>query len=124
MSNAINAVNWFEIPVADIDRAQRFYQGMLAEDLKRDSFGGMPHAVFPAREPGVTGALVRDEKRKPAADGTLIYLNVEGRLDACLERTPKSGGTVVQPRTSIGPHGFCALIRDTEGNLIGLHSMA
>jgi uncharacterized protein len=120
-----NALNWFEIPVADIDRARKFYQGMLAQDLKVEAFGGRPHAIFPAAggPEAVSGALVQDEKRKPAADGALIYLNVEGRLDACLDRVPRSGGAVVLPRTSIGEHGFCALVKDSEGNVVGLHSM-
>jgi predicted enzyme related to lactoylglutathione lyase len=118
-----NALNWFEIPVADIDRAHRFWQDVLAHDLRRESFGGTPHALFPMKEPGVGGSLVQDGRRKPAADGSLVYLNVEGQLDACVGRAAEAGGAVVLPRTPIGEHGFIAMIRDTEGNVVGLHSM-
>ena len=99
MTKATNALNWFEIPVGDLDRAHRFWQAVLAEDLRIESFGGRPHALFPMQEPGVGGALVKDEQRKPAADGSLIYLNVDGRLDACIGRVGKAGGAVVLPRT-------------------------
>jgi predicted enzyme related to lactoylglutathione lyase len=30
---------------------------------------------------------------------------------------------VIKPKMSIGEHGFIALVMDTEGNTIGLHSM-
>ena len=48
--------------------------------------------------------------------------NAEGRLDAIVGRVEQAGGKVEQPKTSIGEHGFIALIRDTEGNVVGLHS--
>ena len=117
-----NALNWFEIPVSDMDRAHRFWQDVLAEDLKRETFGGQPHSLFPTRDRGVGGALVKDDKRRPAGDGSLVYLNVDGRLDACVARVARAGGAVVLPRTAIGEHGFIAMVRDTEGNVVGLHS--
>src|SRR5262245_9703764 len=93
-ATTMNALNWFEIPVSNIDRAQKFYQGLLGQDLKRENFGGQAHAVFPAKEPGVSGALVEMKERKPAGEGTLVYLNVEGKLDGCLTRVASSGGAV------------------------------
>ncbi|MEW6307385.1 MAG: hypothetical protein AB1705_28365 [Verrucomicrobiota bacterium] len=53
----------------------------------------------------------------------MIYLNVEGDLDGVLQRIPGAGGSIVKPRTSIGEHGFIAILKDTEGNVVGLHSM-
>jgi predicted enzyme related to lactoylglutathione lyase len=118
-----NAVTWFEIPVTDLDRAVRFYETVLAVPLARESFMNTPHAMFPFERPGgVGGALVRDEKRLPAAGGGLVYLDVSGKLDACLARVAAAGGTVLLPRTPIGDPGFIAQVRDTEGNTVGLHS--
>jgi predicted enzyme related to lactoylglutathione lyase len=117
-----NAINWFEIPVDDMDRACRFYEGVLAVPLRREVFFGIPMAVFPSESPGVGGSLVRDEQRPVARGGTLVYVDVTGRLDACLDRVPGAGGAVVQPRTGIGDNGFIAVIRDSEGNTVGLHS--
>jgi predicted enzyme related to lactoylglutathione lyase len=38
-------------------------------------------------------------------------------------RVPKLGGTIHREKMSIGPYGFISLVVDTEGNMIGLHSM-
>ena len=63
------------------------------------------------------------QARKPAGDGTLVYLNVDGKLDQVLERAQQSGSTLVVPRTAIdGGFGFYAVITDSEGNHVGLHS--
>ena len=117
-----NALNWFEIPAVDLDRATRFYETLLGQSLKREAFEGMDLAMFPSDEPGVGGAVVKDARRKPGADGSLVYLDATGKLDDCLARTTKAGGAVVVPKTDIGKPGFIALVRDTEGNVIGLHA--
>jgi predicted enzyme related to lactoylglutathione lyase len=117
-----NALNWFELFVADLDRATRFYETLLGISLKRENFNSTPMAVFPY-DGGVGGALVKNTQRKPSADGGLVYLDATDKLDACVERTRKAGGEVVLGRTAIGEHGFIAMVRDSEGNVIGLHSM-
>ncbi len=118
-----DAINWFELPVLDLARATKFYETVLAVKLKTENFNGTPNAIFPAEDPGVGGSLVKDERRKPNPDGSLIYLNANGKLDACLARVAAAGGKVVLPRTDIGDPGFIALVIDTEGNQIGLHSV-
>ena len=115
-----NAANWFELPVQDLGRARGFYETVLATRLRQETFGGMPMAIFPY-EGGSGGALVRDARVRPAADGTVVYLDATGTLDACLERVTAAGGKVVLSKTDIGPPGFIALILDTEGNRVGLH---
>ena len=116
------AINWFEIFVDDMDRASRFYQQVLAIDLRREEFAGLPHAIFPAALPATGGALVRHPQRSPGQGGSMVYLEATGKLDACLQRVAAAGGTVVLPKTDIGQPGFIATLRDTEGNLVGLHS--
>jgi uncharacterized protein len=118
-----NAITWFEIPTTDLERAARFYEKALGIELRRESFMDVPHATFPAERPhGVGGALILDRTRTPAATGTTIYLDVAGRLDAVLARVPDAGGQVVLARTAIGEPGFIALVRDPDGNVVGLHS--
>jgi predicted enzyme related to lactoylglutathione lyase len=117
-----HAINWFEIPATDLDRATRFYEVALDQKLKREVFADTPMAVFAGDCEAVRGAIIHDAKRKPTGDGALVYLNVEGQLDQVLARIPKAGGAVVLPRTAIGEPGFIALVRDSEGNVVGLHS--
>ena len=117
-----SAVNWFEIPVVDLDRATKFYEGVLKAGFRRENFFGTEMAVFKTEEPGVGGALIRQEKMHPQEDGTLVYLNLNGQLDAAIGRVQGAGGAVLLPKTSIGDAGDIAIIRDSEGNRVGLHS--
>ena len=115
-----SALNWFELFVTDLKRAQTFYEQVLNTKLRLEDFGGMPNAIFEA--PGVAGSLVKHPSRKPSSDGTLLYLNCNGTLDACRSRVERAGGKVVMPKTDIGDPGFIALVVDTEGNTVGLHT--
>ncbi len=117
-----NAINWFEIIVEDLDRATRFYEEVLAQPLRREVFAGTLQSIFPHTKPGVGGALVPGARPVAGRGGQIVYLPAEGRLDACLMRVAGAGGAVVTPRTAIGPAGFIAIVRDSEGNHVGLHS--
>ncbi len=70
----------------------------------------------------MSGALISDEKRRPWGQGTLVYLDVAQDLEGCITRAEKAGGKVVVPKTDIGQHGTIAVIVDSEGNAVGLHS--
>ncbi|UZG44085.1 VOC family protein [Caldimonas thermodepolymerans] len=120
-----SAINWFEIPTRDIERAQRFYEAILETRLARNDMGGYRMAMFPAEPPGVGGCLVQGETAIPGAQGgTIVYLNAEPSLDAVLARVERAGGRIVVPRTEIeGGHGFFAIIADPEHNHVGLHAM-
>ena len=116
-------IHWFEIFVSDFDRAVRFYQTVLNVDLRRENEDGRPMAIFAsAVQEGVGGALVRQPGREPTDQGVIVYLDADGKLDACLARVEGAGGKIVQPKTDIGAPGFIALVGDTEGNVVGLHS--
>jgi predicted enzyme related to lactoylglutathione lyase len=116
------AVNWFEISVSDLDRATRFYERLLGTALKREEFQGMTLALFPHDEPAIGGALIQHPGHVPGGSSSVVYLDAEGKLDACIDRVGAAGGEVVQKKTAIGPAGFMALVRDSEGNTVGLHS--
>ena len=115
-----NTINWFELFVSELPRAQAFYEQVLVTKLKPETFNGEPHAIFVAD--GLEGALVQRKNRKPGGEGALVYLNCDGALDATVARVEKAGGKVVLPKTDIGPPGFIAIMLDTEGNSVGLHS--
>lgn len=122
-----HTITWFEIPASNFDRAVHFYEQVLTISLKREVFSGMPMAVFPSDTPdeitdeGVRGAVIFNERRQPSANGSLVYLDAMPDLEAVLGRVPAAGGAVVMPKTDIGAPGFIALIKDTEGNVVGLH---
>lgn len=118
-----NALNWFELYVTDLKRAQSFYETILKTPLQEASCGPCQMALFPYdNTKGVGGALTKMEGFGPGGGGTLVYLNVEGDLDGVIGRIPVAGGTILRPRFAIGEHGFIAIFTDTEGNVVGLHS--
>ena len=121
---AHNPVNWFEIYVQDMARARAFYEAMLATRLERLEGSGIEMWIFPAQPDGAgaAGSLVRYEGFPSGGNSTVVYF----RCDDCAveaARAAAHGGKVFKDKFSIGPHGFIALVTDTEGNLIGLHSM-
>ena len=120
----MNAINWFEIPVANLDRALAFYERILAEKLPVDSsFPGMRMAMFPSQDPGIGGCLIEFEQARPHADGVRVYLNGGDNLAAILGRVEAAGGTIIMPKTFLREDiGHIGMFGDSEGNFIGLHS--
>ena len=91
-----NAISWFEIPVADIDRAQAFYETVLGRTLRRQEFGGETLAVFPYDNPATGGALQAGASPSPrAGSGIRIYLDCMPSIDAVLARVEAAGGQIV-----------------------------
>lgn len=122
-----HVLNWFEIPVTNMDRAVRFYAAVTGTELRRENFGvdGMELAVFGAgNDDEVKGALCQSQGMVPSAQGTLVYLNANPSIDAFLNRVVPAGGTVDLSKTALPPGmGYFAYITDTEGNRVGLHAM-
>jgi predicted enzyme related to lactoylglutathione lyase len=117
-------VVWFDIPVRDIDRAVRFYSAVLGTTLKKEQAGpGAAIAALPHSEGSIGGSLVQNMDAKPSESGPLLYLNTNGRLDEALMAVEKHGGRVLAEKHSISPFGFRAVVIDSEGNRIALHSM-
>lgn len=121
----MNAINWFEIPVKDMARAKAFYGAVLGQPLQ-DMPGSDGNYVFlHSDENGVGGALSSHESMEPAGSkGVVIYLNGGDDLAGPLGRVAAAGGSVTQEKMSIGEFGFIGMFMDSEGNHIGLHSMA
>jgi predicted enzyme related to lactoylglutathione lyase len=123
MTTKQTAINWFEIPCEDLDRAADFYETLLNVKLVRTQLDQSPMVIFSSEQTGANGNLVKRPFRKPGRGGTMVYLNCNGELDTVLARVPKAGGLVLMPKTPVpGGHGHFACLRDSEGNHIGLHS--
>lgn len=116
-----NVLNWFELPVLDMGRATRFYEHLLQGAVAQQVVGDEPNGILPYVQPGVGGALVLRKGFAPG-NGALVYLNLNGDLDAATERAVQAGGSVVLPPSGPYPFGRIAVIVDSEGNHVGLHS--
>ncbi len=120
LNSQINRAVWFDIPVADLDRARAFYAAVLGCEVFKETFGEYTFCVL-AHEQGNGGCLVPDAE-KIAAAGPLLYLNVDGRIRDSVAQVEAHGGKILEPIHSIGPHGFRALFLDSEGNRLALHA--
>lgn len=120
-----NVPAWFEIPTADLDRAQAFYETVLGVSLSRKDLGGGAAAVFPhGGSPNAGGALIAQEDCEPHVQGSVVYLSVAD-LVPVLDRANRHGGDTIVPRTALpNGMGWFAQFRDCEGNRVGLWSPA
>lgn len=117
-----NQIVWVDIPVVELDRAIQFYSAVLGNKVKKEEFNGMALGILPHEGDDIGGCLTKDESYKPSVNGPLIYLNVEGRLDDALAAVEPNHGKIMQPKHQIGPYGYRAVVHDSEGNRIALHS--
>ena len=125
MDTPMNPVNWFEIPVNDLDRAKAFYEYILGIELTFSEMGPMKMAWFPMAEgaAGATGTLMMADGYTPSHAGTLVYFPVDD-IDGVLAKVGDKGGRTLNPKMSIGEYGFVAKFEDCEGNRVGLHAMS
>lgn len=119
-----NPVGWFETYVQDMSRAKAFYEAVFAAQLEQLDSPGIEMWAFPVQSEGTgaAGALVKMEGCPSGGNSTVVYFNC---TDCAIEaqRASKNGGKIFKDKFSVGEHGFIALVSDTEGNVIGLHSM-
>lgn len=122
-----NAISWFEIPAIDLSRATTFYETIFGVSLAVMDMPAIKMRMFPLDDMmnQVGGAVVDSGGfHKPSlTDGPLIYLNANPDLQMVLDKVEAAGGKIMVAKTEISPeYGFMAVIIDTEGNRIGLHS--
>ena len=124
MRGHANAACWFEIYVKDMPRAKAFYEGVLSTELTRLEAPGLEMWTFGGdpEKPGCGGVLVHLDGVPCGGSGTLVYFSCE---DCAVEesRVAAHGGSIHRSKMAIGPFGFITLALDTEGNLIGFHSL-
>lgn len=123
-----NPVGWFEIYVNDLERAQKFYENVF--DLKLSELGNpaedsLKMLAFPADMESrnkTSGALVKAKDMEAGGNSIIVYFSSK---DCNIEegRVENAGGNIVRSKMSIGEYGFISLVKDSEGNVIGIHSL-
>jgi predicted enzyme related to lactoylglutathione lyase len=119
-----NPVNWFEIYVQDMARARKFYETVFQTKLEKLENPEIEMWGFPMdmERFGASGSLVYMEGMPSGGNSIIIYFSC---TDCAVEaaRIVQAGGRIFKDKFSIGQYGFIALATDTEGNMIGMHSM-
>lgn len=121
----MHAINWFEIPALDLERAYQFYSEVLNNNVRKGTFGNGELILFNVpfnTGEAVGGSVVVREDLKPTTEGSIIYLNAFGKLSEAVSKVGTAGGSVLIPFMDLGKFGFAAIIIDSEGNKIGLMS--
>lgn len=116
-------INWFEIPAVDFERAVKFYSVFLGYKLEVCDWGEEKMAFFPENECNIGGAVSWAKDFNPSEDGVVIYFNAGTKLDEMLSNLENLGGSIIRGKTKIEAEGrgHFALIKDSEGNRIGLY---
>lgn len=120
-----NKVNWFEIPVANLERATKFYSEVFQKEMKvievdeKRTMAVMPPGALLENEIEPLGSLLQTANFEPSHKGTIVYLDPVDSLDVVLERVEAAGGKITFPKFRIG-HGYMATFIDSEGNTVGL----
>jgi predicted enzyme related to lactoylglutathione lyase len=122
-----NTLCWTDIPVINLDRAIKFYSAVLGREVDKMAEQGLEYGLLPHEEQNSSGCLCvgsdsAGQNNRPSQTGPLIYLSVEGRLEQAVKAAGANGGKLLRDKHPIGPHGFRAVIVDSEGNRLALHS--
>jgi predicted enzyme related to lactoylglutathione lyase len=114
----------FELPADDLKRAQKFYAKTFGwEIMPMPEMGYTMVGTVPSdkdgmpKEPGaINGGMT---ERDALLAHPVVTINVAD-IDASLKLVAKNGGKVARKKTAIGPMGFTAYFKDSEGNTVGL----
>lgn len=121
----MNLIAHVEIPVADLERAMRFYSAVFDVtfgEVVTIHDNKMAYFPFEAGKDGASGALAQGEVYVPTRDGAIIYLSVAD-IDDILARAVAQGSEILFPKTPVSEKGFVAEIADSEGNRIAVQSL-
>jgi uncharacterized protein len=118
-------LNWFEIPVTDIERAKKFYETIFEIEMQYLPIPEIKMVTFPweMNSGKANGALAQHAMYKPSEDGVVIYLNANPEIQTVIDRIEPAGGKIMIPKTQISPEiGYMAFFIDSEGNRMALHA--
>ncbi|WP_166921852.1 VOC family protein [Flavobacterium poyangense] len=120
-----NPVIYFEIPVNDLDRAERFYKNVFGFNFEREVIDDYEMTFFPFEdtESGISGALAKGDVYKPTKEGVIIYFRTDN-IDTTLQKVKEQNGIILYPKTVNEKYGFIvAEFEDSEGNRIAVQQL-
>lgn len=115
--NTPASVVWFNIPVDDVKRAQKFYSSLFG--WKISAFRGMNDFSYidtGGADASPDGGL---GQRQGPEHAVVNYMGVDS-VDKFLKKVEKLGGKVCMPKTAVPQMGYFAVCQDTENNGFGL----
>ncbi len=120
----ITAIQNFQIPVLDFDRALKFYSELLGYELQVMETPDFKLGIFRFDQSrGTGGCIIQSSGLEPSKKGTIVYLHTGKNLQPFIDRVDNAGGQVFVNKTELGPGmGFYGIFDDTEGNRVGLYS--
>jgi predicted enzyme related to lactoylglutathione lyase len=120
-------VRAFDIPVDDMQRAKRFYEKIFGWQIHPiPGSGGDFHAahtipVDENDEPQTRGAINGGLFKRGTHGLRETFLEVTvPSIDEYLKKIEAEGGQLITPKGPILDIAFFAVVKDTEGNAIGL----
>jgi predicted enzyme related to lactoylglutathione lyase len=123
----MDSVRAFDVPVDDMQRAKRFYENVFGWEIRPiTGSGGNFHSAYTVPvdekdEPLVLGAINGGLFQRGTYGLKEMFLEVTvPSIDEYLKKVESEGGRLVKPKGPILDIAFFAVIRDTEGNLVGL----
>lgn len=120
-----NPVIYFEIPVNDLERAERFYKKVFGFSFERENIDGYEMSFFPfdEKQGGASGALVKGDVYKPTLNGAILYFKTDN-IEETLQKVVAQNGKILYPKTMNEKHGFIlAEFQDSEGNRIAVQQI-
>lgn len=111
---------WIELPATDLDRAIAFYSAVFGHEPGQVIDQGVRRISILPGAPSVS--LNQTGGFTPTAEGSLPYFDVDEPLSTTVQRVIQGGGRVIEPIEQRGENGFFALIADSEGNGVTIHS--
>ncbi len=120
-----NPVIYFEIPVNDLERAEKFYRNVFDFKFENEIIDGYEMKLFPFEDSanGISGALAKGDAYKPTKNGIIIYFKTD-HIDITIEKVIKENGKILYPKIYNEKYGFwVAEFEDLEGNRIAIQQL-
>lgn len=110
-------ITHIEFPADNTARARRFYSELFGWELgEMEGFAG--YFLFNTGPADAIGGAI-GQRGQSTGETLRIYIETDA-IDSVLVRVPELGGEIITPRTEIPGQGWYAVIKDSEGNEVGL----